>query len=117
MLSLTTTASLFNVLDLGEIFDWKKANFDKSKFQDDIEIFVHQAFGWTGLENMTPDMTQVLKSLSGYCQPWIQQADFLASNSQGSSRFVAQVKEIDSRRALCLPDVLPEVANLMGYHA
>lgn len=117
MLSLTTTASIFNVLDLNEIFDWKKRNFDKSKFQDDIEIFVHQAFGWSGLENMTSEMVQVLKSLQDYCQPWIQQADFLSTRPTGPAEFVARTKEIDSRRNLALPDVLPEVARLMGYHA
>jgi sulfatase maturation enzyme AslB (radical SAM superfamily) len=117
MLSLTTTASIFNVLDLGEIFDWKKLYFDKSKFQDDIEIFVHQAFGWAGLENMTPEMAQTLKSLPDYCQPWIQQASFLSTKSHGPATFVARTKEIDSRRNVRLPDILPEVARLMHYHA
>lgn len=116
MLSLTTTASIFNVLDLGEIFDWKKRYFDKSKFQDDIEIFVHQAFGWSGLENMTTEMAQTLKSLTDYCQPWIQRANFLSTESDGPAEFVARTKEIDSRRSVRLPDVLPEVSRLMHYH-
>lgn len=117
MLSLTVTASIFNVLYLNEVFDWKQNNFDKSKFQDDIEIYVHQAFGWTGLENMTIEMAQFLKSLPDYCQPWIQQADFLSSKSCGPAEFVTRTKEIDSRRGKFLSEVLPEVAQLMNYHA
>jgi len=116
MLALTVTASIFNVLYLDEVFDWKQKHFDKSRFGDDIEIYVHHAFGWSGLENMTADMANTVRTLENYCQPWIQKLDILASNDSGSKIFQNKISEIDNRRQLWLDRELPEVATLMGYH-
>lgn len=113
MLSLTVTASLLNVLDLNDIFEWQQKNFSESKFGDPIEIFVHQAFGITGLENMTLAMAEHLRGLNDYCQPWIQQLRLLASKKDGPDQFLNYIEAVDRRREMYLCDALPDVHRFM----
>lgn len=115
MLSLTVTASILNVIDLNEVFDWCKRNFDKSVFGDPIEIYVHTAFGKYGLEYMNHDMITHLKSISDYCQPWIQNLSQLGSNQEDLSSTLAVMRENDQRRSLDFAKYFPITASLLGY--
>ena len=115
MLSLTTTASVLNVLDLNEIFEWHKLNFDQSVFGDPIEIYVHQAFGPYGLEFMPPAMKDYLKSLPNYCQPWIQKLDLLGQTCSELDNTLTLLRKLDTRRNLNFCDIAPMAANLLGY--
>ena len=115
MLSLTVTASILNVLSLNKLFEWHKENFSKSCFGDDIEIYVHQAFGDFGLESMPASMKTRLKSIENYCVPWIQQSNILGSRPFMLEQAMRKLKENDQRRNMFLPDFIPEVAALINY--
>lgn len=115
MLSLTVTASILNVLDLNEVFDWCKINFDKSVYGDAIEIYVHQAFGKYGLEYMTHDMIEHLKAIPDYCQPWIQSLKLLGKDSADLSKTLDIMRENDQRRNLDFAQYFPVTASLLGY--
>lgn len=115
MLSLTVTASLLNVLSLNKVFDWHQTNFSKSCFGDDIEIYVHQAFGVFGLEAMPLDMVTHLKSIKNFCVPWIQTTNILGSKPFMLQQALNKLKEIDQRRNLYLSEVMPTVADFIGY--
>jgi len=115
MLSLTVTASLLNVLSLNKVFEWHQKNFSKSCYGDDIEIYVHQAFGTFGLESMPPAMITHLKSLSDYCVPWIQTTNILGTKPHMLSMAVTKLHDMDQRRNLFLSDVIPQVAEFIGY--
>lgn len=115
MLSLTVTASILNVLDLEKVFEWHKQHFSKSKFGDDIEIYVHQAFGKYGLESMPPEMIAYFKSISNYCQPWLQQVSLLGKNAYNLKLVLEDLAKNDQRRNLNLADVFPMVAKFINY--
>jgi len=80
-LSMTVTASLMNVLYLDEVYQWHAENFSQSRYGDPIEIYVHQAFGTYGLEYMPHAMVDHFRSLTDYCQPWLQNLDILGIKS------------------------------------
>lgn len=116
MLSMTVTASVLNVLYLDEVFDWHREHFSKSIFSDPIEIYVHNAFGEYGLENMPVDMVDGLRSIKGYCQPWIQHLNISKPTQNGLDTIRKKIKEADVRRGLNLADVLPLTAKFLDYH-
>jgi MoaA/NifB/PqqE/SkfB family radical SAM enzyme len=115
MLSLTVTASILNVLDLDRVFAWHKENFSNSVFGDDIEIYVHQAFGEYGLESMPGLMIEHFKSMHDYCQPWIQQLDILGKNQKNIARVINNIQLNDRRRGLSLATVFPTVTDFINY--
>ena len=115
MLSLTVTASILNVIDIGQVYDWCKLHFSKSIFGDDIEIYVHQAFGEYGLETMPESMITHFKSITDYCQPWIQQLNMLGQNKHNLKLVVKQLEKNDQRRGINLIDVYPAVAEFINY--
>jgi len=115
MLSLTTTASILNVLDLDEIFKWCHLNFNQSVFGDPIEIYVHQAFGIYGLEFMPDNMVDYLKSMPNYSQPWIQQLNILGKQNSNLGNTLDALRIIDTRRNLNFSEVAPVTARLLGY--
>lgn len=115
MLSLTVTASILNVLDLNTVFDWYHANFTKSKFGDDIEIYVHQAFGIYGLESMPHAMVYEFKGMQNYCQPWIQNLPQLGTEVANLQHINTAIKNNDLRRGSDLASVLPKVAKFIQY--
>lgn len=115
MLALTVTASILNVLDLDSVFDWHKDHFSKSVFGDDIEIYVHQAFGEYGLESMPDSMTQYFKSMPDYCQSWIQQLSILGKHKNNLARVIENIQRNDQRRGLNLTTVFPKVADFINY--
>ena len=116
MLSMTVTASVLNVLDLNQVFEWYQQYFSKSVFGDDIEIYVHQAFGKYGLESMPEPMIQHFKSIDNYCQPWIQDLAMLGKHKHNLKLAVQELKTNDQRRGLDLAKVFPEVAEFINYH-
>lgn len=115
MLSVTVTASILNVLTLDSVYQWCRENFSHSKFGDEIEIFVHQAFGDYGLDAMPDAMIQEFKSLRNYCQPWIQNLDILGKNQARLPNVVNALRELNARRNIDFKSVLPKVAELIGY--
>lgn len=115
MLALTVTASILNVLSLDKIFQWQQDNFFKSCYGDNIEIYVHQAFGIFGLEAMPPDMIAQLKSIKNFCVPWIQTTNLLGSKPFLLQQALIKLNEIDQRRNLFLSDVIPDVAAFINY--
>jgi hypothetical protein len=115
MLSSTITASILNVLDLDEIFEWHKLNFSHSVFGDPIEIYVHQAFGDYGLEFMPTAMIDYLKALPNYSQPWIQNLGVLGQHQLKLDNTLKLLREIDTRRNLNFGHVAPLAAKLLGY--
>lgn len=117
MLSLTVTASLMNVLSLNSVFNYCKENFSNSRFGDPIEIYVHPAFGITGLENMPKAMVDYFKNLSNYCQPWLQALPNLGVNKQGSESFVNYIQKVDQRRNYFFYDAVPIAAEFFNYRS
>jgi hypothetical protein len=115
MLSLTVTASILNVLDLDEVIEWCRVNFSQSVFGDPIEIYVHQAFGIYGLEFMSSDMVNYLKSLPNYSQQWIQQLNILGKQNFKLDITLDALRVIDTRRNLNFAQVAPIAARLLGY--
>ena len=115
MLSLTVTASILNVLDLDEITNWHKLNFNQSIFGDPIEIYVHQAFGNYGLEFMTQEMISYLKLLSNYSQPWIQNLPLLGKFQSKIDSTLNLLRIVDIRRNLNFSEISPISARLLGY--
>jgi hypothetical protein len=115
MLSLTVTASILNVLDLNEIVDWCHQKFDQSVFGDPIEIFVHQAGGIYGLEGMTPEMVDYLKSIPNYSESWIQDLPILGTQPSNLDVALPTLRQLDARRNLNFAEVLPVTARLLGY--
>jgi hypothetical protein len=115
MLSLTVTASILNVLDLNEVTEWCRLNFDQSVFGDSIEIYVHQAFGTYGLEFMSSNMVDYLKSLPNYSQQWIQQLPILGQQNFNLNHVLDALRIIDVRRNLNFAQVSPVTARLLGY--
>jgi MoaA/NifB/PqqE/SkfB family radical SAM enzyme len=115
MLSLTVTASVLNVLDLDSVFAWHQDCFSKSVFGDDIEIYVHQAFGKYGLESMPELMIQHFKSMPDYCQPWIQQLSILGKDKNNLITVIKNIQQNDQRRGLNLATVFPTVAGFINY--
>lgn len=115
MLSITAVASVLNVLYLDRMFEWHHANFSKSCFGDDIEIYVHHAFGKYGLESMPQSMIEKLQNIKNYCQPWIQQLSILGISPQLTKTVALTLQQNDQRRNMFLDDVYPEVAELIGY--
>ena len=115
MLSVTVTASILNVLDLNQVFAWHRDNFSKSCFGDDIEIYVHQAFGMYSMDAMPPEMIVQLRSIQDYCQPWIQNLTLLGQKSHTLPTIRAELEKNDQRRGLHFPTVMPEVAKFIQY--
>jgi MoaA/NifB/PqqE/SkfB family radical SAM enzyme len=115
MLSITTVASVLNVLYLDRVFEWHNKNFDKSCFGDDIEIYVHQAFGNYGLEALPQSMIEKLQNIQNYCQPWIQRLSTLGTRHNQLNNVRLTLQQNDRRRNLYLDDVYPEVAQLIDY--
>jgi len=114
MLSMTVTASILNILHLDSVYQWKKQNFDTSCHGDDIEIYVHQAFGKYGLEYMPENMVNHFRQIENYCQPWLQELSIVGIAGQTSS-VKGTLKQNDQRRNMFLPDYLPDVAKFIGY--
>jgi len=112
---MTVTASILNVLDLDQVFEWWKKHFSKSVFGDDIEIYVHQAFGIYGLENMPEQMIQQLQSIDNYCQPWIQDLKMLGKYKDNLQLATQELKANDLRRGLDLTKIFPAVAKFINY--
>jgi hypothetical protein len=106
-------ASLLNVLYLNRVFEWHEQNFSKSCFCDDIEIYVHHAFGIYGLESMPHTMVDRLRSIENYCQPWIQKLTMLGNTPTKLQTVRDTLAANDARRNLHLADVYPEVAELI----
>lgn len=115
MLSLTVTASIMNILHLGEVYQWHREKFSQSCFGDPIEVYVHQAFGQYGLEHMPDEMIKHFRSLDDYCQPWIQELDILGTKQHKMAKISELLKEIDQRRGLDFGKIFPEVAGFIGY--
>lgn len=115
MLALTVTASLLNVLDLDRIFEWHQQHFSKSVFGDDIEIYVHQAWGEYGLEYMPSSMVEYFQQLTNYCQPWLQQLDFLGKYSHNIDQVRKNLLVLDQRRSLDFSKIFPITSKFIGY--
>ena len=115
MLSLTVVASVMNVLLLDQVLDYCGKNFAQSVYGDPIEIFIHPAFGVTGLENMPLPMVEHFRNLENYKSAWIQKLPTLGTNKNGPAAFVDYIRLVDQRRNLYLYDVLPEVASFFNY--
>jgi len=115
MLSFTIVASILNVLYLDSVYTWKKQNFDKSCFGDDIEIYVHQAFGKYSLDHVPENMVNYLQQIKDYCQPWIQELPSLGTKPNGIIDIKEALQQNDQRRGILLPDYLPEVAEFVNY--
>jgi len=115
MLSLTVTASILNILRLDDVCNWHKQHFSKSVFGDDIEIYIHQAFGIYGLESMPDAMIEYLISKLDYCQPWIQQLKILGTQKYNLKKVLEQLQKNDHRRNLNMAAVFPEVAAFINY--
>lgn len=115
MLSLTVTASILNVLDLDQVFDWHQQNFSKSVFGDDIEVYVHQAWGTYGLEYMPDNMIKHFQQLPNYCQPWLQKLNFLGKLSYDIDQVRKNLQILDQRRGLDFSTIFPATANFINY--
>ena len=115
MLSLTVTASILNVLQLNDVYNWHRQNFSKSVFGDDIEIYTHQAFGIYGLESMPATMIEHFKSQTDYCQPWIQQLKILGTQQYNLKNVLKELQKNDHRRNSNMAAVLPAVAEFINY--
>ena len=114
MLSMTIVASILNILYLDSVYQWKKQNFDTSCYGDDIEIYVHQAFGEYGLEYMPENMFKHFQQIKNYCQPWLQELSTMGIFGH-RSRVKETLKQNDQRRNMFLPDYLPDVAKFIDY--
>jgi len=115
MLALTVTASILNVLELDQVFSWHQQNFSKSVFGDDIEIYVHQAWGDYSLEYMPNNMVKHFQQLPNYCQPWLQRLDFLGKLSHNIDQVQKNLQVLDQRRGLDFSAIFPITADLIGY--
>jgi organic radical activating enzyme len=115
MLSMTVTASILNVLELNSVFDWQQKNFSKSIFGDDIEVYVHQAWGTYGLEYMPENMVTHFQSMQNYCQPWLQKLNFLGNLSHELDNVTQQLHTIDQRRKLNFKHIFPQAATFLNY--
>jgi hypothetical protein len=115
MLSLTVTASILNVLELNSLFDWQQKNFSKSVFGDDIEVYVHQAWGTYGLEYMPEKMVTHFQSMQNYCQPWLQKLNFLGNLSHEVDNVTQQLHTIDQRRKLNFENVFPQTSTFLNH--
>jgi hypothetical protein len=109
------TASILNVIDIGQVYDWCKTNFSTSIFGDNIEIYVHQAFGEYGLETMPESMITYLKSITDYCQPWIQPLNMLGQNKHNLISVIRNLEKNDQRRGTNLAKVFPILAKFINY--
>ena len=115
MLALTVTASILNVLELDSVFAWHQTNFSKSIFGDDIEVYVHQAWGTYGVEYMPEKMVTYFQNMQNYCQPWLQKLDFLGSASHEVDNVSQQLRILDQRRNLNFKKVFPQVSVFLNY--
>ena len=115
MLSMTVTASILNVLEFNSLFEWQQKNFSKSIFGDDIEVYVHQAWGTYGLEYMPEKMVTHFQSMQNYCQPWLQKLDFLGSASHEVDNVTQQLRIIDQRRKVNFANVFPQASTFLNY--
>jgi MoaA/NifB/PqqE/SkfB family radical SAM enzyme len=115
MLSMTVTASILNILSLGNVYEWHRQNFSKSVFGDDIEIYTHQAFGIYGLESMPAAMIEHFKSIPDYCQPWIQQLKILGIHQHNLKKALSELQKNDHRRNSNMAEVFPEIAKFTQY--
>ena len=115
MLSLTVTASILNVLELNSMFEWQQKNFSKSIFGDDIEVYVHQAWGDYGLEYMPDRMVKHFQQLPNYCLPWIQKLDFLGKLSHNVDQVRKNLYIVDQRRNLDFSNIFPATADFIEY--
>jgi hypothetical protein len=97
------------------VVEWCKLNFDQSVFGDPIEIYVHQAFGIYGLEFMSHDMVDYLKSIPNYSQQWIQQLNILGKQNSNLDNTLHALRVIDIRRNLNFGEIVPVTARLLGY--
>lgn len=115
MLSLTVTASLLNVLYLNSVAEWHASHFNKSIFGDEIELYVHEAFGMYALQNMPQDQVEYLKSLTNYAFPWIQSLSNLGATEQNITEIVSTLRALDQRRNVNLATALPLTAQFLNY--
>jgi hypothetical protein len=115
MLALTVTASILNVLELDSVFAWHQKNFSKSIFGDDIEVYVHQAWGTYGVQYMPEKMVTYFQNMQNYCQPWLQKLDFLGSASHEVDNVSQQLRILDQRRNLNFKKVFPQVSVFLNY--
>ena len=115
MLGLTVTASILNVLDLNQVYEWHQSNFTQSCFGDPIEIYVHQAFGLYTMEAMPTNMVAHLRSIDNYCQPWIQKLSVLGQKENTIPLINNELRTNDIRRGLNFEEVMPVAAKFMQY--